>query len=181
MSILSSLFGSKKRAKKPSSPTISSTSLPPQPTKQKVRASSPTDRPSAPSRFLSIRRKSSAAAYDLAQRRNSVDASRKKHAIASNGGEEWKLPDLGFADGGSGGERVKSGLGLENVGRVPELTEEERDKLGSVRLGAGDVAEIWRLLGSVLKDTGMFIPDSPSSLMRLQSLLAVCWRFYQSI
>lgn len=141
MSILSSLFGSKKRAKKPSSPTNTSQT-------QKARASSPTNRPS-PARFLSIRRRSSPGTSGQVQRRNSADTSRKQKV-----GKEWELPTLEFA--GEGKERGggKSVLGLDDVGRIPSLSVEEISTLSQARLSVEESTKAWMLLGFILKSTG---------------------------
>lgn len=158
MSILSSLFGSKKRAKKSASVTASSTSSSPPPSsKAKARASSPTDRPSGPTRFASIRRKSSAVAVETIQRRNSSEFGRKKQVAAPSEapGKEWELPVLGFGDGITGdGEASGSGLGLGSMVGMPSLTLDELERLRGATFSVDQVARIWKVLGAVLKDTG---------------------------
>lgn len=167
MSILSSLFGSKKRAKKPTTGSSGSTSPP---TLTKARASSPTSRPDAPSRFLSMKRRSSATPFDAIQRRNSADIGRKKRNSV-DAKKEWELPNLGFAEAqAEAGSEGQSGLGLDNVGRMPSLKEEEQGKLDNATLSVDEVAKAWNLLGRALKDTGK---HKSATLPKVHSLMSL--------
>jgi hypothetical protein len=168
MSILTSLFGSKKRAKKGPLASPGSTSPPmPSASKPKPRASSPTDRPHGPDRFATVRRRSSAVAGETSARRNSGDQGRRKQLRAgeTGPGKEWELPTLEFDDGvanGSGQTAVRSsGLGLEEIGRRPVLSAEDRDAMQSVSLTAQEVGRIWKSLGAVLKHVGQ-LDHTPS-------------------
>lgn len=166
MAILSGLFGSKKRSKDSPHSSPNSTSVPSTPeSKVQAAAASPTSRPS---RFASVRRKSSAVAVQAVRRQSSGDINGKKQINHGAGGKtnEWELPTLGF--GGSGDEKglESSGLGWESVGRLPSLSMEEVGRLEMASFGVTDVARIWKVLGMVLKDTGEInLLDSTIKLM----------------
>lgn len=170
MSILRSLFGSKKKGKRPTSPSGSASahaksSHSTSSTASNVRAPSPVQQQSSSSRFLSLRRKSSIGSpLDAAVRRNSGEANRKRRASPVKASvqdesysqrKEWELPSLGFENGNAGALGSASGLGLDAVGAIPSLTEEEQRALALARIGPDELGKGWKALGGVLRSTGM--------------------------
>lgn len=174
MSILSSLFGTKKRAKK--SPSTSSTS-PTSPKKSQPSSSSRSTEPSSstatfengspsnnvepgkkagPSRYLSLKARSSIAPYDASssQRKSSMEISRKRRSLRmdKDKGSEWELPNFEFGESGK-----DKGLGLGDVGIIPTLNDDEKNVLREIKVGLDDLEMAWMKIGGALKYTGKYL------------------------
>ena len=159
---LSSLFSSKKKARRAPSPprdpaltnTNATTTTTTEPTRQTSRPSSPT-RSRQTARPLSLRSKTNPKPYDNALRRASSELSRRRSKGQDSKSGTTELPTLGWVlPGVNAQSREADSLGLEGMGRPPQLKESEVLALQRQRYTPEEVGQAWRWFGQALRETG---------------------------
>ena len=114
---------------------------------------------SGTAKFLSLRTRSSGGASTLlAKGRGAQEAVEGDgFPVQDKGSPSWELPSLEFGQSEvEGTGKARGGLGLDNVGGPPKVSEEEWEEVQAVRFGMPNINTAWRLLGQGLRIARQF-------------------------